>query len=75
MRATHETRLLDYLREHETITSLDAVLQLHNTRISATVFTLRQKGYNIITEQTRGINAYGEKVDYATYRLIENKGE
>ena len=73
MRATHESRLLDYLREHETITSLDAVLKLHNTRISATIFTLRQKGYNILTEQTNGINAYGDKVEYATYRLVEGE--
>lgn len=74
MRQTHETRLLDYLREHETITSLEATMKLHNTRISATVFTLRQKGYNIATETTKGINAYGEKVEYGTYRLID-KGE
>lgn len=73
-RPTHETRLLDYLREHETITSLEATLQLHNTRISATVFSLRQKGYNIATEITKGINSYGDKVEYARYRLLD-RGE
>lgn len=70
-RPTHETRLLEYLKENKTITSLDATLKLHNTRISATVFNLRKKGHNIATEITKGINAYGDKVEYATYRLLD----
>ncbi len=69
-RATHETRLLDWFLEHETITSLEAVLNLHNTRVGATVFNLRKKGYVITTEQTSGTNAYGDKVEYATYRFL-----
>lgn len=70
-RATHESRLLDYLKEHRTITSLDAVLKLHNTRISATVFNLRKKGHNIATEITSGVNVYGDKVEFATYRYLD----
>lgn len=70
-RPTHETRLLEYLKENKTITSLDATLKLHNTRISATVFNLRKKGYNIATELTSGRNAYGDKVEFATYRLLD----
>lgn len=70
-RATHESRLLDYFREHKTITSLDATLKLHNTRVGATVFNLRKKGYNIATETTTGVNAYGDKVEYATYRFLD----
>lgn len=68
---THETRLLDYLKENKTITSLDAIMKLHNTRISATIFKLRNKGYNIVTETTKGRNVYGDKIEYATYRLID----
>lgn len=70
-RPTHETRLLEYLQEHKTITSLEATLKLHNTRISATVYNLRKKGYNIATELTSGVNVYGDKTEYATYRLLD----
>ena len=68
-RETHETRLLKYLQEHESITSLDAVRLLHNTRISATIFNLRKKGYNIVTTKENGKNVYGDKVEYGRYIL------
>ena len=70
---THETRLLDYLRENKTITQLEATEILGNTRLSATVFNLRNKGYNIITEPTKGKNRFGEKTNFGTYRLIEKE--
>ena len=69
-RPTHETRLLDWFSEHETITQQEAYRVLGNTRLSATVFTLRQKGYVIVTEPTNGKNRYGEKTNYGTYRFL-----
>ena len=66
---THETRLLAYLKENKTITQHQASRKLGNERLSATVFNLRKKGYNIITEPTKGINRYGQKTNYGTYRL------
>lgn len=68
-RETHETRLLAYLKEHKTITQQEAYSKLGNTRLSATVFNLRKKNYNIVTEPTKGKNRYGEKTNYGTYRL------
>ena len=69
MKETHETRLLDYLKEHKTITQLEATTILGNTRLSATVFNLRNKGYNIVTDPTKGKNRWGEKTNFGTYRL------
>ena len=66
---THETRLLVYLKEHKTITQQEAYIELGNTRLSATVFNLRKKNYNIVTEPTKGKNRYGEATNYGTYRL------
>lgn len=66
---THETRLLAYLKENKTITQLEATEILGNTRLGATVFNLRKKGYNIITDPTKGKNRYGQKTNYGTYRL------
>ena len=73
MRATHKTRLLEYLRNHDTISQLEATGILHNIRLSATVFELRKDGYNIATIGTKGINAYGEPTNFGRYRLIENE--
>lgn len=68
-RETHETRLLDYLKQNKTITQLEATKKLGNTRLSATVFNLRNKGYNIITDPTKGKNRFGKKTNFGTYRL------
>ncbi len=71
MRETHKTRLLEYLKTHDSISQLEATGILHNTRLSATVFELRKDGYNIETVDTKGINVYGEKTNYGRYRLNE----
>lgn len=52
-RQTHKTRLLAYLREFGSITSLEAIRDLGNTRLSATIFTLKEEGYNITTSDAK----------------------
>lgn len=69
MKETHETRLLEYLKTHDTITQLEATNILGNTRLSATVFNLRKKGYNIVTLPTKGKNRWGTDTNFGTYRL------
>jgi len=44
---THEERVLSYLKIYGSITSLEAIRDLGNTRLSASIFNLRQKGYDI----------------------------
>ena len=46
-RETHKTRLLNYLKQYGSITSLEAIRDLGNTRLSASIFNLRKKGYDI----------------------------
>ena len=46
-----KTKVLDYIRKHGKITSLDAFSKLHITRLSACIFNLRQDGYNIKTRE------------------------
>ena len=50
---THYTRLLDYLKKFGSITSLDAIRDLGNTRLSASIFVLKDEGHNIQTENTQ----------------------
>ena len=52
-RQTHKTRLLSYLKEYGSITSLEAIRDLGNTRLSAYIFDLKEEGYNIETESTK----------------------
>lgn len=68
-RETHETRLLEYLKKNKTITQLEATEILGNTRLSATVFNLRHKGYNIVTEIGKAKNRYGVMTEFGVYRL------
>ena len=71
MKETHETRLLRWFEIHDTITQLEATKELGNTRLSATVFNLRGKGYNIITEPTKGKNRWGQNSNFGTYRMVK----
>ena len=52
MKSTHLTRTLDYLHEFGSITTLEAFRDLGNSRLSATIFTLRKKGHNIVSDYT-----------------------
>lgn len=52
-RDTHKTRLLQYLKDYGSITSLDAIRNLGNTRLSATVFALKNEGHTITSEDEK----------------------
>ena len=67
---THYTRLLDYLKKFKSITSLDAIKDLGNTRLSATIYELRKDGYNIISEDLTVKNRWGNNTTIAKYKLI-----
>ena len=75
MKQTHYSRLLDYLKNYGSITSLEAIRDLGNTRLSATIFDLRKDGYIIDTTMvkvpTRFTKPNGDRVftDVAKYTL------
>lgn len=66
-------RIIDYMKSHKSITSMDAFTDLGITRLSARIKELRESGYNISTIMIDGINRYGEPVRYGLYKLIEDK--
>jgi len=67
---THYTRLLDYLKKFKSITSLDAIRDLGNTRLSATIYTLRRDGYNIESEDIKVNNRWGGSTTVSKYTLV-----
>ena len=67
---THYTRLLDYLKEFKHITSLDAIRDLGNTRLSATIYQLRKDGYHIESEDIKVANRWGGTTTVSKYKFI-----
>lgn len=70
---THEDRVLNHLMEYGSITSLEAIKKYGNTRLSGTIFNLRQKGWNIVTNMIYVKTRYGKKVKVAEYKLKRRK--
>lgn len=73
---SQEQRVLKYLKEHKTgITQLEAYLHLGIMRLSARIFELKDKGYNIEREMVEVTDRWGEKTRVARYYLREKNNE
>lgn len=66
---TQRERLLNYLREHGSITQLEAVNELGIMRLGARVYDLKKHGHRIISEMVQVSNRYGEKCRVKRYTL------
>ena len=66
-------RVLDYIEEFGSITSLDAFRDLGITRLSAVVFDLRQAGYNVQADTESHKNRYGELAHFSRYYIPREK--
>lgn len=72
---SQDERVLNHLKKHKTITSLQAIKLFGITRLSACIFRLRRKGYRIDTYIIHPTNRYGTKGNCGEYHLIESEGE
>lgn len=61
--------VLDHLEKYGTITSLEAIELYGATRLSAIIFTLRKRGYDIVTEDMPFTDRFGTKSNYGKYIL------
>tara|TARA_R110000744_G_scaffold114918_1_gene214901 strand:+ start:168 stop:440 length:273 start_codon:yes stop_codon:yes gene_type:complete len=68
---THKTRLFSYLEEHKTITSLQSIRDLGNTRLAATICLLRKDGYDIDSTFIEVDNRFGSQTHVAKYTYTE----
>jgi len=71
---TQKQRVLDALQTHGSISPWYAINHLGNTRLSATIFSIKkdiQSGkiteFDIETKIVDGINKFGDKIKYAKY--------
>ena len=69
-----QQRVLDYMNQHGSITSLEAFQHLWVTRLSAVIFELKRKGYNIRSRMELHQNEYGETKHFARYSVV-NRNE
>lgn len=66
---TQTQAVLDVLKSGDSISSMEAFSEFGITRLSAIIFRLRQKGYDIDSEDVETTNRFGGKVRYARYKL------
>lgn len=64
-----QQRVFDYMLEHGQISSLDAFINLGETRLSAMIFELKKKGVHISSERKEVRNRWGEKRFIKEYRI------
>lgn len=65
-------RILRHLLSLGSITSLEAIYEYGNTRLAASIFVLRKKGYDITTTEIEVTNRFGEKRRVGKYTLNPN---
>jgi hypothetical protein len=69
-------RILNHLREHGSITQLEAMSEYGCFRLASRISDLRSEGINIKREIVKGKNRYNEPTHFAKYRLEElNNGQ
>ena len=64
-------KVLNYLKEHKKITSMDAINKLRITRLSSRISDLRKRGIDIDTEIVYKRDADGNPIHYSVYTLRE----
>ena len=61
-------KIVEYLKEHGSITPMDALQKFHVFRLASIIFNLREHhGYDIETVMEEGKDAEGNRVEYARY--------
>lgn len=63
---TKKAKILEYMKSHYYITSMDAFTLFNETRLAAVVFELRKEGYSIRTDK----ETTKDGTPYAKYHLI-----
>lgn len=68
-----KVRVLQHLKSHGSLTSMEAFEKYGITRLAAVIFDLRELGHDIRTFDMEGQNRYGEATRYAKYVLCGGK--
>lgn len=62
-------KVLEHLKEHNTITTWEAIQLYSATRLSSIIYNLRKRGYNIESRWLEQEDKYGNTTRYTLYTL------
>jgi hypothetical protein len=69
------TAVLQWLQSNASISSMEAIKQFGATRLSAHIFNLRKRGYNIETVMVDGRDRFGNPMRFARYYLRDSPSQ
>lgn len=72
MKKTQKELVLEYMQTHNSITPLEALIDLGAMRLSAIIYDLKNDGHSIITKQKKVRKSNGEYTYVAEY-MLESK--
>lgn len=72
---TKTQAVLDWLKTHASISSVEAIQNFGATRLSAIIFNLRKRGHVIDTVWCEGTDRFGNHMRFARYYLRDSKSE
>ena len=73
MKQTQCQRIIDYMHQFGSISTLEAFRDLGVARLASRIHDLKGMGYNIVSETKSSRNRFGEKTYFKVYRLAEEK--
>ena len=65
-----QAAVLDYIKQHGSITSMEAFEHLGVTRLSAVIYNLKAKGYPIVGKSEQVKTRYGAVANIARYSFL-----
>lgn len=71
---TKTQAVLQWLQTGSSISSMEAIQSFGATRLSAIIFNLRKKGYNIDAVTCEGTDKFGNPMRFARYYLRKSDG-
>lgn len=71
-KTTQKERVLTALRQ-KPVTQFYAFNVLGNTRLAATIHSLKKDGYEIDSTMDTGTNKFGDKIRFSRYTLVKEK--
>ena len=66
-RTTQQDRIFNYLVVYKSITQLEAYNRFGTFQLAKIISCLRRKGFKIDTVRKKGVNRFGDKVNFAEY--------
>lgn len=62
-------RIIDYINDFGSITSMEAMQDLGCMRLASRICDLKRRGYKIVSKTEIGKNRYGDPMSYSRYFL------